>query len=67
MALVSCMMGGIAVVSSMLVLQISLGQMAGDSRLAKPLEFGQVITVMYLQVSVTDILTVFCARTTGPV
>lgn len=46
LALVSCMMGGIAVGSSLLVLHISLGQMASDSRLAEPLEFAQVITVM---------------------
>lgn len=46
LALVSCMMGGIAVGSSLLVLHISLEQMASTYSLAKPLEYGQVITVM---------------------
>ena len=67
---VSIMLGGIAVVSSLLLLYLGLNTEDPDSFLTKTLgltklEYDQICTMIYLKVSLSDFLTVFAARTTG--
>merc|ERR1711959_87068 len=67
---VAVILGGVAVVSSLLLLFWGLNTNEPDSILKKfgmsELDYGQVCTMIYLKVSLSDFLTVFGARTTGP-
>merc|ERR1712032_676678 len=67
---VATIIGGVAVVSSLLLLYLGLKTHEPDSILKKfglsELDYGQVCTMIYLKVSLSDFLTVFAARTIGP-
>jgi len=67
---VAVVLGGVAVVSSLLLLYWGLNTNEPTSILKKfgmsELDYAQVCTMIYLKVSLSDFLTVFAARTTGP-
>jgi len=67
---VAVVLGGVAVISSLMLLYWGLQTDEPDSILKKmglsELDYGQVCTMIYLKVSLSDFLTVFGARTTGP-
>merc|ERR1712241_1476191 len=67
---VAVVLGGVAVISSLLLLYWGLKTHEPDSILKKiglsELDYGQVCTMIYLKVSLSDFLTVFAARTIGP-
>eukprot|EP00961_Rhodomonas_salina_P056906 765012-Rhodomonas_salina.1 len=64
---VSAVLGAVACGSSLLLLWAALDSNNKDGAFAAlglpPLEYGQVITAIYLKVSVSDFLTLFSART----
>ena len=66
----ACTLGGIAFVSSIILLLLGLDNMAGDDPNAflnafgiNAFTYGEMLTVVYLKVSLSDFLTVFTART----
>jgi H+-transporting ATPase len=66
---VSLTLGSVALASSLLLLYILLGSHSPNGlwrRLGfSPLHYGHVTSAMYLKVSLSDFLTLFCARTRG--
>lgn len=66
---VAFVLGAIAVISSLLLLYLGLSMDQPGNVLVKlglhELDYGQVCTMIYLKVSLSDFLTVFSARTTG--
>ena len=66
MFLVASVLAGVALMSSLLLLQILLNSWKSDGILQgfgmKNLSYGQVTTAMYLKVSVSDFLTLFSSR-----
>lgn len=65
--LVSSVLAAVALVSSLIILYLALDSWRGDSLLHQmgigDLSYGQVTTIMYLKVSISDFLTLFSART----
>jgi H+-transporting ATPase len=65
--LVSSVLALVALVSSLLILYLALDSWNGNSTLKHmglgELSYGQVTTIMYLKVSISDFLTLFSART----
>lgn len=68
----ACTLGGIAFVSSLILLLLGLDNMAGDDPNAlldgfgiKAFEYGELLTCIYLKVSLSDFMTVFTARTSS--
>lgn len=66
----ACTLGGIAFISSLVLLLLGLDNMAGDDPNAildafgiKAFEYGEMLTCVYLKVSLSDFMTVFTART----
>ena len=66
----ACTLGGIAFVSSIILLLLGLNNMVGDSPDTflhyfgiNSFTYGEMLTVVYLKVSLSDFLTVFTART----
>ena len=66
----ACTLGGIAFVSSIILLLLGLDNMVGDDPNAflhafgiNAFTYGEMLTVVYLKVSLSDFLTVFTART----
>ena len=66
----ACTLGGIAFVSSIILLLLGLDNMVGDDPNVflnyfgiKAFTYGEMLTVVYLKVSLSDFLTVFTART----
>ena len=66
---VSSLLGAVALVSSLIILYLCLDSVRDNSFFQKsglgPLTYGQVTTVIYLKVSISDFLTLFSARTEG--
>ena len=64
---VSSVLAGVACISSLILLHIGLDSVNPDGLFGQlglaPLQFGQITTMMYLKVSVSDFLTLFSART----
>mmetsp|Transcript_33966 Transcript_33966/g.44819 ORF Transcript_33966/g.44819 Transcript_33966/m.44819 type:complete len:967 (+) Transcript_33966:127-3027(+) len=66
---VSTVLGMIACVSSIILLHWALDSTSPSSlfhKLGVELEYGEVMAVMYLKVSLSDFLTLFASRTHGP-
>eukprot|EP00123_Amoebidium_parasiticum_P015103 comp22787_c0_seq2/m.35684 comp22787_c0_seq2/g.35684 ORF comp22787_c0_seq2/g.35684 comp22787_c0_seq2/m.35684 type:complete len:1075 (-) comp22787_c0_seq2:451-3675(-) len=68
---VSIVLGAVAMLSSLLLVALAFKSLDPDSfwqsNLHLPaLEYGQIITMIYLKVSLSDFLTLFSARTVGP-
>lgn len=69
--IVSFILGGVACISTLGLLIMCLNHMGsvGDNFLnsfnIERLSYGQVITAIYLKVSVSDFMTVYCARTSS--
>jgi len=65
--LVSSVLAAVALVSSLIILYLALDSWRGNSLLHNmgigDLSYGQVTTIMYLKVSISDFLTLFSART----
>jgi H+-transporting ATPase len=65
--LVSSVLAGVALVSSLIILYCALDSWRGDSLFHHmgigDLSYGQITTIMYLKVSISDFLTLFSART----
>ena len=66
----ACLLGGIAFISSIILLLMGMNNMennSGDSILKafgiKSTSYGEVLTMLYMKVSLSDFLTVFAART----
>lgn len=64
---ISSVLAGVALLSSLIILYIALNSWSTNSLLYRmnigELSYGQVTTVMYLKVSISDFLTLFSART----
>lgn len=68
----ACTLGGIAFVSSLILLLLGLDNMAGDDPNSllnafgiNAFEYGELLTCVYLKVSLSDFMTVFTARTSS--
>lgn len=68
MMLISLVLGLVALVSSLLLVWFAMNSWAPDSFWRslglEPLQYGQIITTIYLKVSLSDFLTLFSARST---
>ncbi|KAG5179697.1 H+-exporting ATPase golden alga [Tribonema minus] len=68
--LISSVLGGIACVSSLALLYMGLDSHNPNSVFAKwgieNVEYEQIVTMMYLKVSLSDFLTLFASRNRGP-
>jgi len=67
--LVASLLGGVALISSLIILYLCLDSGNPGSFFQKSnlhaLSYGQITTVIYLKVSISDFLTLFSARTEG--
>lgn len=63
---ISSTLGGIACIGSLIMLLLALKSHEHNSLFSQwglpSMEYGQIITLMYLKVSLSDFLTLFCAR-----
>jgi len=66
---VAIALGAVACGSSLLLLYLALGTALDGSVLTAiglpMLSYGEIVTLLYLKISVSDFLTIFCARSTG--
>ena len=66
---ISIALGFVACASSLLLLYWALSSGNPNSTFASlglpPMAYGEIVTLLYLKISVSDFLTIFCARTTG--